>query len=78
MVSAKTGLAYIITYIPHKKSKLTGADIWDHLNGNYEFDPKANAVIQARDSSYIGLSILAGAIMIVAFKNDKENLRFEK
>lgn len=78
VVSAKTSLVYVMTYVPHQKSKLTGIDIFNHLKETYRFDQKGNTIFQAKDSSYIGLSVTAGAIALVAFQNDKVNLRFEK
>lgn len=78
MVSSTTNLVYFITYVPHKKAKLTGMEIWDHLDDTYPLDAKGNALIQAKDSSYIGLTLMDGAIVIVAFEEDKKTLRFEK
>jgi len=52
-------------------------DIWDHLNGVYEFEPKGNAVIQLKDSTFIGLQMLSGGIMLVAYEGDKKTVRFK-
>lgn len=76
MVSAKSNLVYTITFIPHKKSRLDGAQIMSYLGSKYQFDKTGASIIKAKDSSYIGLSMLAGAIFIAALKEDKETLRF--
>lgn len=76
MVSAKSNLVYAITFIPHKKSKLDGARIMNYLGSKYQFDKTGTSIIKAKDSSYIGLSALTGAIFIAALKEDKKTLRF--
>ena len=78
VLSAKTSLVYVLTFMPHQKSKLTGIDIFNHLKETYRFDQKGNTIFQAKDSTLVGLSVTAGAIVLVAFQDDKENLRFEK
>ena len=74
--SAKSNLVYAITFIPHKKSKLDGAQIMNYLGSKYQFDKTGTSIIKAKDSSYIGLTVLTGAILIAALKEDKEALRF--
>ena len=77
MISGRTKLVYTIAFVAHKKTKLEGMDIWDHLNGVYEFEPKGNAVIQLKDSTFIGLQMLSGGIMLVAYEGDKKTVRFK-
>jgi len=70
-VSAKINLVFSITFIVHKKSKLNGMDLWDHLNGVNEFDLNAIAILERRNSTLWGLSVRASGIMSIAYKNDK-------
>ena len=77
MISGKTNLVYTIAFVAHKKTKLEGMTIWDHLNGVYEFEPKGNAIIPLKDSTFIGLQMLSGGIMLVAYEGDKKTVRFK-
>jgi len=77
MISGKTNLVYTIAFVAHKKTKLDGTDIWDHLDGVYEFETKGNAVIQLKDSTFIGLQMLSGGVMLVAYEDDKKTVRFK-
>ena len=77
MVSAKSNLVYAITFIPHKKSKLDGAQIMNYLGSKYQFDKTGISIIKAKDSSYIELTVSTGVIFIAALKEDKQALRFE-
>ena len=76
-ISTKSKLVYSILYLPHKKARLGATDIWEHLNGTYEFDPDFTSMIQTRDSSWIQLAVLRGTIMIMALKSNKKGVRFE-
>lgn len=76
LVSAKTGLVYAINFLVHRKARLEGMEIWDHLKGIYEFEPRGVAFIPAKDNSFLGLQMLQGGIVLVAFESDKKAIRF--
>jgi hypothetical protein len=77
IVSAKTGLVYTLSFIPHKKANLDGPDILKYLSNKYHFDKTGYSTIQVKDSSFIQLAVLAGSILIVAMTDDLKELRFE-
>ncbi|MEO7924710.1 MAG: hypothetical protein ABIR30_13595 [Chitinophagaceae bacterium] len=77
MVSAKTGLVYAVTFVPHAKAKLDGADIMSYLASKYSFDQRGNSTFQAKDFSWVSVGMLAGGVMIAAMEEDKKTLRFE-
>lgn len=78
VVAAKSGLVYTISFIPHTKAKLNGAEIMKHLSSKYQFDKSGSSVIQAKDATYIGLAVTTGVVMVVALKEDKNEVRFFK
>jgi hypothetical protein len=78
LVSSKTGLVYTISYMPLKKNGVGAADIMSHLGSKYRFDKSNDCVFRAKDSSYNGISVREGVILIVALKKDKKKVKFEK
>lgn len=76
VVSEKTGRVYVMTFMPNEKSELTEAGIREALKSRLTFDPQGNAFYRTADYTELGVSLVEGALVIMALTDNRTAVRF--
>lgn len=76
VVSERTGRVYVMTFMPSEKSELTEAGIREALKDRLRFDQQGNASYRAANYTEMGVSLVEGALVIMAFTDNGTAVRF--
>lgn len=76
VVSERTGQVYVMTFMPNEKSELTEAGIREALKSRLQFDQQGNASYRAANYTELGVSLVEGALVIMAFTDNGTAVRF--
>jgi hypothetical protein len=75
LVSATTKVVQTIVYLAHRKAKVNGIEIMDHLKTKYDINERGDSRIKTPNAEYVTMSVLNGGVALAAWD---EKLKKEK